>query len=74
VRLKGGAEHAITLPHVYGHPRAPLADAENVAKFRRCAGYGAVPLGAAKADALVAAVSRIEALDDATDLVALTLA
>lgn len=74
VRLKNGTDHAITLPHVYGHPAAPLTDAENVDKFRRCAGYGAVPLAPAKVDALIAAIEDLESNPDAAALVALTLA
>lgn len=74
VRLKSGAEHAITLEHVYGHPAAALTDAANVEKFRRCAGYGAVPLETEKVDALIAAVGALESNADAAALVVLTLA
>jgi aconitate decarboxylase len=73
VRLKDGAEHAITLPNVYGHPAAALTDAANVEKFRRCAGYGARPLDPAKVDALIAAIADLEANRDAAALVNLTL-
>ncbi len=71
VRLKSGAEHAIDLPHVYGHPAAPLSDAANEEKFRRCAGYGRVPM--ADPGALVAAVAAVERLDDISALARLTL-
>ncbi len=74
VRLKSGAEHVVTLDEVYGHPRAPLSEAENIAKFRRCAGYGTVPLPAAKVEAMISAIHDLPALGDAAHLVDLTLA
>ncbi len=74
VRLKSGVEHEVTLEEVYGHPRAPLSEAENIAKFRRCAGYGTVPLPAAKIEAMIAAIHDLPALSDAAHLVDLTLA
>jgi aconitate decarboxylase len=74
VRLKTGDEHAITLPHVYGHPAAPLSDAANIEKFRRCAGYGAVPLAPEKVEALIAAIQELDTNPDAAALVTLTLA
>jgi aconitate decarboxylase len=74
VRLTDGSVHAITLPHVYGHPDVPLSADENAAKFLRCAGYGRLPLPAGRAEALIAAADDLAALDDATALVRLTLA
>jgi 2-methylcitrate dehydratase PrpD len=73
VRLTSGAVHAITLPHVVGHPAVPLSEAENLEKFRRCAGHAARPLPAARTQALAAAVARIEEIDDIARLPALTL-
>ncbi|MCX5577692.1 MmgE/PrpD family protein [Kaistia terrae] len=74
VRLKDGTDHSITLQHVYGHPKAPLTAEANVEKFRRCAGYGAVPLQQDSIDALIAAIDTLESNPDAASLVALTLA
>jgi len=74
VRLKVGAEHAITLAHVYGHPAAALTDTDNIEKFRRCAGYGARPLDATRVEALITAIANLETEKDAAALVALTLA
>jgi 2-methylcitrate dehydratase PrpD len=71
VRLTSGQTHAIHLPHVYGHPAVPLTDAENIAKFRRCATYGTRAL--ADPDALIAAVDGINALPDIATLARLTL-
>lgn len=73
VRLKDGASHTITLERIYGHPDVPLTDAENVAKFRRCAAYARTPLPDAQADALIGAVEGVEALDDIAALVPLTV-
>jgi 2-methylcitrate dehydratase PrpD len=74
VELKSGARHGIALPHVYGHPRAPLTDAENVEKFTRCAGYGSVPLPPVNVQALIDAILGIESETDVARLVSLTLA
>jgi 2-methylcitrate dehydratase PrpD len=71
VTLASGARHEILLARVWGHPDAPLTAAENEAKFRRCAGWGAWPLPAGRADAIVAAVSGIEAMPDAAAIVRL---
>ena len=74
VRLTDGAEHAITLQHVHGHPMVPLGRDENAAKFRRCAGYGRVALPPERAAALISAVDALAECADVTDLVRLTLA
>ncbi len=74
VRLTSGAEHSVTLTEVYGHPRAPLSEAENIAKFRRCAGYGARPLPEEKVEAMIATIADLQSLPDAARLVDLTLA
>jgi len=74
VTLTDGTEHRITLPHVYGHPAAPLTEAENAAKFRRCAGYGLHPLPEPQAEALIAAAAGLPELADITHLVGLTVA
>ncbi|MCC5975232.1 MAG: MmgE/PrpD family protein [Rubellimicrobium sp.] len=71
VRLTSGLEHAITLPHVFGHPAVPLSEAQNEEKFRRCAGYGRLPLP--DPDRLIAAVAGIETLQDIAELPRLTL-
>jgi 2-methylcitrate dehydratase PrpD len=73
VRLRSGAEHAITLAHVYGHPAVPLSEEENRAKFRRCAGWGRVPLPPDRAEALIAAVDGIAGMADIAALPRLTL-
>jgi 2-methylcitrate dehydratase PrpD len=70
VRLTSGAQHAITLPHVFGHPAVPLTDAQNEEKFRRCAGYGRIPLP--DPDPLIAAVTGIADLPDIAVLPRLT--
>lgn len=74
VELVDGTRHAVTLEHVYGHPAVPLTEAENAAKFRRCAGYGLRPLPESRIAALIAAVDGLAGLDDVTRLVGLTLA
>lgn len=71
VRLTSGVEHAITLPHVFGHPAVPLSEARNAEKFVRCAGYGRMPLP--DPDRLIALVAGIETIPDIATLPRLTL-
>ncbi len=71
VRLTSGAEHAIDLPHVYGHPAVPLTEAENEEKFRRCCGYGRIPLPPPRAAALIETVRGLEAVTDVAGIVRL---
>lgn len=71
VRLASGAEHAIDLPHVYGHPAVPLSAAENEEKFRRCCGYGRISLPAPRAAALIETVRGLEAVADVAGMVRL---
>ena len=73
VRLADGTEHAIVLPHVYGHPAVPLSAAENEAKFRRCCGNGRIVLPGERVEALVAAVGGLDGIEDVAGLVRLTL-
>ncbi len=72
--LADGRQHEVTLPHVLGHPKAPLSDAQNIAKFRRCIGYAAHPPAKTQGEALEDAVAGIEDLPDAARLAQLTVA
>lgn len=69
VTLSSGARHAVTLPRTFGHPEAPLSRAQNLEKFRRCAGYGRRSLDGEQVDRLIAMVDGIEHLDDVRSLV-----
>ncbi|QKV18573.1 MmgE/PrpD family protein [Oricola thermophila] len=73
VRLKSGAEHAVTVDSVYGHYNNPLTREENLDKFRRCWGRAA-GLSAEVGESVIAAVDRIETLDDIAALVPLLVA
>ncbi len=73
VRLTSGAVHAVTLARVLGHPEVPLGEAENVAKFRRCAGFAARPLTPERAGRLIDTVAGLERVEDVACLPALTL-
>lgn len=73
VELKDGRRLAIDLPRIYGHYEAALTDAENLAKFRRCAGFARAPMPETQVEALIAAVEGIEASADVAALVRLTV-
>ncbi len=70
VTLNGGARHEITLAEVYGHPDVALTEAENVAKFRRCAGFARTPL--ADPQPLIDAVADLETMPDIAALMRLS--
>jgi 2-methylcitrate dehydratase PrpD len=74
VRLKSGPTHEIHLQRTYGHPEAALSEAENLAKFRRCAVLGRRPLPERAIERLIDRVAALEKLTDVSDLVAATLA
>jgi 2-methylcitrate dehydratase PrpD len=71
VTLRSGAEHAIALPHILGHPQAPLDEAAHLAKFGRNWGYGARPLPAEQGEALIGRVAALESVSDVRELVRL---
>ena len=70
VRLASGAAHGIHLPHVYGHPDAPLTDAENEEKFFRCCRHAEPAVPEARARRLRDMVAGVEGLADVSALVA----
>ncbi len=67
--LKNGDTHETRVEHLPGHPDAPLSDAENLEKFRRCWGYGALPMKREAGEALIARVEGLEQLEDVRELV-----
>jgi 2-methylcitrate dehydratase PrpD len=70
VRLASGAVHAIDLPHVYGHPEAPLSPQENEEKFFRCCRHAEPALPEPRARRIRDMVTDLEALPDVSALVA----
>ncbi|SMY08163.1 MmgE/PrpD family protein [Flavimaricola marinus] len=72
VQLRDGTRHVCDLPYVYGHPDNPLSDEDNIAKFRRCAGYASAPLDQAGQNRLIAAIAGLESMDDIADLMTLS--
>lgn len=72
VVLHSGKVHEITLEAVYGHPDAPLTQAEHLAKFRRCwaRSDGLKPEAG---EELIRKVEAFDTLADVTDLIPLLL-
>jgi 2-methylcitrate dehydratase PrpD len=64
VRLKDGAEHAITIRAIYGHPDAALTEAENLDKFTRNCGYARSPIAPELRDRLVTLIADWEKVED----------
>ena len=74
VVLRDGRRFAQTLDVVYGSPGKPLSRDDHLAKFRRNCAAAATPLPEAKAEALIAAVDRLDDVSDVAELVDLMVA
>jgi 2-methylcitrate dehydratase PrpD len=74
VTLAGGATHELQIEQVYGSPARPMSREAHLAKFRRNWSAGALPLGEAAGDALVARIDALEAISDVTELADLLVA
>ena len=64
VRLKDGAEHAITIGAIYGHPDAALTEAENLDKFTRNCSYARPLVASDLRDRLIALIADWENVED----------
>ena len=64
VHLKDGAEHAITIDAIYGHPEAAVTEAENLDKFTRNCSYARSPVAPKLRDQLVALIADWEKVED----------
>lgn len=74
VALRSGAVREIVVEHALGSPDNPLERARHLDKFRRCWAYGHRTSDAAGAEAVIAAVDRLEDADDAAALVRMAAA
>ena len=70
VQKTDGRSVTIEATDPIGSPEKPLSDAQFEAKFRDCARNAARPLSAARVDAALAAIRRLETLPHARDLIA----
>jgi len=73
VRLRDGHIVAMDLPAVLGAPGRPLGRERHLAKFHRASASGLRPFPAARREALVHAVDRLEELADVRELVDLLM-
>lgn len=64
VKFRDGRTLETRVNHPKGHPNNPMTEAEFAAKTRDCATFAAAPMPADTADQLIAAVGRLESLDD----------
>ena len=64
VRLADGTELSWRCETMLANPARPLTHEQHLAKFRRCLDFSATPLPSGAADRLVAAVDRLEELED----------
>jgi hypothetical protein len=73
VDLKSGQSWAMDLPSVLGAPGRPLGRERHLAKFREAAASGLQPMPAARIEALIERVDRLEQLADVRSLVDLLM-
>ena len=71
VRLKDGTEHRWSCDTMLAHPARPLSREQHLAKFRRCVEFAASPLPQNAPAGLIAAIDRLETIDDVRVLGAL---
>ncbi len=69
VTLQDGRALTIELPAVLGAPARPLNQLQHLAKFRRAANSGSMPLVANRVEALIATVAQLEDLPDMCQLI-----
>lgn len=74
VALRSGTVHEIVVEHALGSPENPLERARQLDKFRRCWAYGHATPDAAGAEAVIAAVDRLEDAEDAAALLRMAAA
>lgn len=70
VGLRSGAVHSMQLPHVYGHPEAPLSAEENDEKFFRCCRHAEPSVPEVRARRIRDMVVSVESLPDVAVLAA----
>ena len=68
VRRTDGRSVTVEATDPIGSPQKPLSDAQFEAKFRDCARNAVQPLRDASVDRALAAISRLETLPDAREL------
>lgn len=71
VTLADGRALTWTCSTMLAHPARPLSRAQHLAKFRRCWELADTPLGAARAERLIATVDRLEDVTDMREVAAL---
>jgi len=64
VHLKDGTALSWRCETMLANPARPLTREQHLAKFRRCLDFSATPLAPGTAERLIAAVDRLEALED----------
>ena len=74
IALADGRAITIALPRVFGHPDAPMSEAENEAKFRECAAAARLPIPAGAVETLIERTGAIFEMDDVAGLTDLMVA
>jgi 2-methylcitrate dehydratase PrpD len=71
IKMQDGTEYKEEVEHCLGSVERPMAFADVVKKFRECAPSAIKPLPAAKIEKVIDMASKLEQLDDATEIIRL---
>jgi 2-methylcitrate dehydratase PrpD len=66
ISTRSGAAYSIEVSTPLGSPQNPLSEARFIEKFVDCAGYAALPLGAARAAEVAGAAFELDSINDVT--------
>lgn len=69
ILTKDGAEYTEYVEYCSGTPENPMTFDDCTRKFRECSAYSIKPLSADTADKIIKLISRLEQLDDATEII-----
>ena len=68
IQMKSGKTFSKKIDYFKGHPRNPFSREEFLEKFRNCARFAAVPVGAERADQMLKALQEIENIKNVREI------
>jgi 2-methylcitrate dehydratase PrpD len=74
VFLKNGKKLTVDLPEIFGHPKNPLSEAQNLAKFKRSCAAAAKPIALARVEKVIDLVANLERVGNVREIIDLLVA